>query len=240
VTALTLLVPGPAETRNAEDPDTRDWLAELYRPASPSGVRLNFVASINGSVVGEDGSSESLSGRIDRKILGVIRRHADVILVGARTVRREGYAAPRSARLAVVTRSGDLAGHRLGESFLRPLILCFEPAVRRVEQQLRGVAVEVVPLRSEVLDPAEVLAVLHAHGLASVVCEGGPSLAAGFLDADLVDELCLTTAPKLRAPGVPLLPRLTGARGAALTQLLTDDDGYLYARWAIDGAQAAG
>jgi riboflavin biosynthesis pyrimidine reductase len=240
VTALTLLVPGPAETRNAEDPDTRDWLTELYRPASSSGVRLNFVASINGSVVGEDGTSESLSSRTDRSILGVIRRHADVVVVGARTVRREGYSAPRTARLAVVTRSGDLTGHRLGESFLRPLILCPASSAIRVEQQMRGAAVEVVPLRSEVLDPAEVLTVLRQHGLPSVVCEGGPSLAAAFLDAGLVDELCLTTAPKLRAPGIPLLPRLTGARVTTLTQLLADDDGYLYARWAIDGAQTAG
>lgn len=240
MTALTRLVPGPAETRDAEEPETREWLAESYRPESPSAVRLNFVASINGSVVGEDGTSESLSSRTDRRILGVIREHADVVLVGARTVRREGYLAPRHARLAVITRSGDLSGHRLGDSFLRPLIVCPPSAVQRVEQQMRGAVVEVVPLQSEVLDPAEVLALLRSHGLAGVVCEGGPTLAAALLDAGLVDELCLTTSPKLRAPGVPLLPRLTGARAATLTQLLADDDGYLYARWSIDRAQAAG
>lgn len=240
MTALSLLVPGPGPTREAEDLDTRDWLAELYLPSAPSMVRLNFVASINGSVVGEDGTSDSLSSRTDRRILAVIREHADVVLVGARTVRREGYTMPGHARLAVVTRSGDLTGHRLGESFLRPLILCPPAAVARVEQQLREAAVEVVPLGSEVLDPADMLGQLRLRGLSSVVCEGGPTLAAAFVDAGLVDELCLTTSPKLRAPGVPLLPRLTGARNARLEHLLADDDGYLYARWAIEGGQAAG
>ncbi|BDZ46899.1 dihydrofolate reductase family protein [Naasia aerilata] len=240
MTALTLLVPGPSEPREAEAPATRDWLAELYRPPSPTWVRLNFVASINGSVVGVDGTSESLSSPTDRRILGVLRQHADVVLVGARTVRREGYASPRHARLAVVTRSGDLTGHRLGESFLRPLIVCPESAVERVELQLRGTAVEILPLRSEVLDPAEVLAGLRERGLPGVVCEGGPTLAAAFLDAGLIDELCLTTSPQLRAPGTPLLPHLVRTPRARLAHLLADDTGYLYARWALRDRGQAG
>lgn len=229
--ALTRLLPGPAEIRDVEHPDTRDWLADLYAPSSPSMVRLNFVASINGSVVGEDGTSNSLSSRLDRTVLGVIRQHADVVLVGARTVRREGYRAPRHARLAVLTRSGDLSGHRLGDTFLRPLILCPEAAVERVDRQMRGFSVEIVPLPTATLDPRDVLSALRNRGLPGVVCEGGPTLAAALLDAGLVDELCLTTSPKLHAPGLPLLPRLTTTVPATLRSLLADDDGYLYARW---------
>jgi riboflavin biosynthesis pyrimidine reductase len=100
--------------------------------------------------------------------------------------------------------------------------------------------VEVVQLSSEVLNPAEVLSSLRQRGLSGVVCEGGPTLAAAFVDAGLVDELCLTTSPKLRAPGVPLLPHLTGAHAATLEHLLADDDGFLYARWALGDGQAAG
>ena len=238
--AVTLLRPGPSETRDVEAPDTREWLADLYSPSSPFLVRLNFVTSINGSAVGADGTSESLTSRTDRRILGVIRQHADVVLVGARTVRREGYLAPKHARLAVVTRSGDLSGHRLGDSFLRPIIVCPRSAVPRVEQQMRSATVEILPLESEALDPAEILAGLRDRGLPGVVCEGGPTLAAGLLDAGLVDELCLTTSPVLRAPGLPLFPQLTGAPAATLRHLLADDDGYLYARWAIGKGQAAG
>lgn len=229
--ALTLLVPSGSEPRDADAPATRDWLLELYQPPSPTWVRLNFVVSINGSAVGADGKSDSLSSPTDRRILGVLREHADVVLVGARTVRREGYVSPRHARLAVVTRSGDLSGHRLGESFLRPLIICPGSAVERVERQLRGTAVEIVPLSSDVLDPAEVLAGLRERGLPGVVCEGGPTLAAELLDAGLVDELCLTTSPQLRAPGIPLLPHLSGTPHARLAHLLADEAGFLYTRW---------
>ncbi|WP_210481308.1 dihydrofolate reductase family protein [Naasia sp. SYSU D00948] len=240
MTAVTRLLPGPAESRDADDPETRDWLAELYAPAAPSSVRLNFVASINGSVVGQDGTSESLSSRLDRRILGVIRQHADVVLVGARTVRREGYLAPKHARLAVVTRSGDLTGHRLGETFLRPLILCPEAAIPLVRRQMRSAAVEIVPLRSSTPDPVEVLGALRDRGLPGVVCEGGPTLAGSLLDAGLVDELCLTTSPMLHAPGLPLLPGLRRTLPASLRSLLADDGGYLYARWGLERGQAAG
>ncbi len=237
---LTRLLPGPVESRDLEAPDGREWLADLYAPASPSIVRLNFVASINGSAVGEDGTSESLTSRLDRRILGVIRQHADVVLVGARTVRREGYTSPKHARLAVVTRSGDLTGHRLGDTFLRPLVICPEAVASRVGLQMRSANVEVVPLRSPALDPVEILGALRDRGLPGVVCEGGPTLAAELLDAGVVDELCLTTSPRLRAPGLPLLPRLARTVPASLRTLLMDEEGYLYARWGIDRGQAAG
>ncbi|MCU1571175.1 MAG: pyrimidine reductase [Naasia sp.] len=233
MTVLTRLIPGAAESRDSEDPGLRDWLREVYALESPGTVRLNFVASLNGSAVGEDGTSESLSSRLDRTILGVVRRGADVVVVGARTVRREGYISPRHSRLAVVTRSGHLGGHRLAESDVPPLILGPPSALARAAEELAGLAYEPIPLQSDALDPVEVLAGLRAAGLSSVVCEGGPTLAAAFLDAGLVDELCLTTAPKLRAPGLPLFPRLAETHSARLASLLADEDGYLYARWSL-------
>ena len=46
--------------------------------------------------------------------------------------------------------------------------------------------------------------------------------------------------PVLRAPGLPLFPRLAASPAATLRHLLADDGGYLYARWAIEDGQAAG
>ncbi|OUD85495.1 hypothetical protein BC477_13870 [Clavibacter michiganensis subsp. michiganensis] len=77
-----------------DDAGTRTWLEDLYRPGSADHVRLNFVASVDGSVVGADGTSDSLSSVVDRRILGVIRELADVVLVGAGTVRAERYVLP--------------------------------------------------------------------------------------------------------------------------------------------------
>ena len=42
---------------------------------------------------------------------------------------------------------------------------------------------------------APALADLRADGVGVVVCEGGPSLNASLVEADLVDEWCLTVAP---------------------------------------------
>lgn len=233
MTTLTRLLPAPAAARVADDPGFRDWLAGLYAPDRRPFVRLNFVASINGSAVGGDGTSESLTGGADRRILGVIRAAADVVLVGARTVREEGYLAPATARLAILTRSGDLGGHRLVAAATPPLVVCPPSAVAQVGEQLAGTPHEIVALPAAELVPRRIVAELAERGLASVVCEGGPRLAADLVDAGVVDELCLTVAPKLHAPGLPLFPRLAGTRPARLAQLLADEDGYLYARWSL-------
>jgi riboflavin biosynthesis pyrimidine reductase len=53
-----------------------------------------MVSSIDGSTV-FDGESRGLSSDNDREVLLTLRRAADVINVGAGTVRSEGYGAPR-------------------------------------------------------------------------------------------------------------------------------------------------
>jgi diaminohydroxyphosphoribosylaminopyrimidine deaminase/5-amino-6-(5-phosphoribosylamino)uracil reductase len=52
---------------------------------------------------------------------------------------------------------------------------------------------------------AEELAALASEGVQSLLLEGGPTLAAAFLRADLVDKLLLFVAPKLAGEGPTLL-----------------------------------
>ena len=47
------------------------------------------------------------------------------------------------------------------------------------------------------VDPRAVVAALAERGLTHVLAEGGPTLLAQLVDADLVDELCLTWSPQL-------------------------------------------
>ena len=55
----------------------------------------------------------------------------------------------------------------------------------------------------------EELAALAADGVQSLLLEGGPTLAAAFLEADLVDKLCVFVAPVVAGgDGPPFLPRL--------------------------------
>ncbi len=237
---LTRLVPGPGQTWNADDPGLVSALADLYAlPPHPRGsIRINMIASLNGSAVGGDGTSETLSNRMDRAILKVIRSLADVVVVGAGTVRKEGYLAPKDSTLAVVTASGDLTGHRLHQASRPPVILRPESAAARVEEQLAGIDHRPITLRSSDLDAHEIVRALRQADLPNMVCEGGPTLAAAFLAAGVVDELCLTTAPQLHAPGTPLLPRLDRTVETDLRQLLVDGSGMLYARWGIGSGES--
>jgi riboflavin biosynthesis pyrimidine reductase len=75
---------------------------------------------------------------------------------------------------------------------------------------------------------------LRDRGLARVLCEGGPTLLDELVAADLVDELCVTLAPRLagRQPlgrGTPrAMPAPTGLR---LGHVLVADDDYVFLRY---------
>ncbi|MDP2292779.1 MAG: dihydrofolate reductase family protein, partial [Actinomycetota bacterium] len=79
------------------------------RPAHRPWVALCMVAGLDGSTV-VDRTSRGLSNATDQEVLLTLRSFADVILVGAATVREEGYGPPRrdGQRIGVVSRSGRL------------------------------------------------------------------------------------------------------------------------------------
>lgn len=208
-------------------------LLDLYRPPLADWLRINLIVSVSGSAAGTDGTSESLTNRTDRRILGVIRRQADLVLVGAASVRAEGYRIPSTTTLGIVTGSGDLTGHRIdaGETE-RLTVFCPPAAAGRVAATLPGcTVVEVADDRGR-LAPLDLLAAAHATGARSIVCEGGPSLAAQLAAIDAVDEVCLTTAPLLTGTTLPSLGAAAFAPIALRPALLmTDENGALYSRW---------
>ncbi len=232
---LTRVHPAPAETLDLDAPASRDRLLEWYRPRSADWLRINLVMSITGSAAGVDGTSETLTNATDRRILGVIRELSDVVLVGAASVRAEGYQLPRRARLAVATTSGDLAGHRLdAEQQHRLTIVCPQSVALHVAAEFPRAEVLTIP------DSAPVTAIptaLRAAGHRSIVCEGGPSLSSALLGADAVDELCLTTAPLVREPTLPAFgPSTLPEKNARLEQLLLDESSYVFTRWSLRAA----
>lgn len=230
--------PGPPESLELDAPGTRERLLELYRPPSRRWLRLNLVTSVSGSAAGSDGTSETLTSAADRRILGVIRELSDVVLVGAQSVRAEGYVRPKRAPLAVVTGSGDLEGHRIGGDGPPIVVLCPEAAVDRVRQTLPDADILVVD--GPRMLPADLLAALNGHGFESVVCEGGPGLARQFVTAGLVDEVCLTTSPRLTGVTLPLFGVEAFPEVAVtLGQLLIDDESSLYARWFATASAAS-
>jgi riboflavin biosynthesis pyrimidine reductase len=216
--------------------DARDRLIELYRPPREDWLRLNLVASVSGGATGSDGTSETLTNPADRLLLGVIRMLADVVLVGAASVRAEGYFVPRRAALAVVTRSGDLSGHRITSTGLRGalLILCPKSAAARVRETLgEGVGeIRVVPDSDGTLAAADIVSILRDSGYRSIVSEGGPILASHLLHGGVVDELCLSTSPVLNGAATPVFGSSEfAAHDLTLAGMMVDTASGVYARW---------
>lgn len=211
---------------------TDEQLLELYAPPTGPWLRMNFISSLDGAVT-RDGLSGGLGDEPDHRVFELLRRWADVVLLGAGTARAEGYGAmrlPEEAErwrmehglapqpvFALVTRRLHLdpASPIFTDAPVRPLLFTVSqvPADRRAA--LSEVA-EIVDAGETVVDPAVVRAQLEERGHMRIHSEGGPTLFGAFLEAGVVDELCLTLAPTLEA-GSAL--RVTQAPQAAPTAM---------------------
>lgn len=176
-------------------------------------VRANMISSLDGSSTAA-GRSGGLGGDGDRRVFGALRAAADVVLVGAATVRDEDYGTPERPALAIVTRGTIARTDRL-----------YPPS---------GAEPIVYSGHGESVDLRAVLGDLYARGHRRVLAEGGPGVLGALLAAGLVDEFCLTVAPVLaggdgrRIVTGPDLPLDRWQRRL----VLGDDEGYLYTRWA--------
>lgn len=211
--AVRQLLP-PTDPPAAEvDPVELAWNADRPAPLGRPWVLVNMVSSTDGaaSVAGRSGA---LGGPADRAMFQALREVPDVILVAAGTVRAEGYRPPdpgadqraRRAehgrdpvpRLAVVSRSLDLDldAPLFTQARARPIVLTGSraPADRRADA---AQVAEVVEAGEHGVEPDRALAALGRLGVEVVLCEGGPSLLGQLVDADLVDELCLSLSPAL-------------------------------------------
>ena len=214
-------------------------------------VRANMISTLDGAATGPDHVSGSINGAADLRVFQALRAVADVVLVGAGTVRAEGYGSldvpprlegTRRARgrvappeLAVITRSGDLPAALL-DARRPPLVVttAANPHVDALRGRVGGQRV-VVAGEHEV-DLVVTLRALVDRGLTSVLAEGGPSLLAELVARDLVDDLFLTWSPTLVGGPAPRVldggPWLAPPREATLVHLL-HADGVLLGRWSL-------
>lgn len=230
------------------DPVTAYLAAERPAPADRPWVVVGMVSSLDGATA-VAGRSGALGGPADRVVFRAVRAIADVILVAAGTVRTERYgpvrlgeealsaraAAGRTGppRLAVVTSSLDLDLEPLAADGARPIVY----TTSDVDPDRRAAAEGVADVRvagTGRVDVRRALADLRADGADVVVCEGGPSLNGALVDADVVDEWCVTLAPAVAGGDSSRLvvgaAPLETPRPLALAQLLSAD-GVLFGRW---------
>ena len=192
------------------------------RPAGRPWLGLCMVASLDGTTV-VDHRSFALSSPADTAVLLTLRELADVILVGAGTVRTEHYGPPKKPgqRVAVVSRSGNVNPSSPLFASGAGFLLLPESAPPTPIESIRAGASE--------LDLAAALAQLDAD---FVQAEGGPQLNAALAMEDLIDELNLTISPQLAGGDGPRV--ITGAAAVSRRMDLAhvlEDDGFLFTRY---------
>jgi riboflavin biosynthesis pyrimidine reductase len=243
-------------------PSSRDRQADLatvyaYPQGARRWLRANMVASVDGAAVAS-GKSQGLSGEADKRIFGVLRALADVVLVGAGTVRaeeykpakvREQYQAARAAAGQQPTAAIAVVSRSLNMDFTQPLytepviptiiLTTSEASTARVEAA-KAAGCEVIAAGTGQVDLALAVDRLAERGLGRILCEGGPHLLAQIAAAGRLDELCLSIAPQLRGGDATRIlngPDLTNGLPLILHTLLAED-GYLFARYVLGAATA--
>ena len=198
-------------------------------PAGRPTVIVNFVSSVDGVVALGPSEPSAGGGEIsgfseaDRFMMALLRGLADVVIVGAGTVRVGAHhrwtadhvqpafaaefavwrvalgVAPQPTTI-VVTASGNIDPAHPGLSAPAvPVIVATTPAgADRLNSRPLPPNMRVEAIGSESLvSGAAILELVRGTGARLALCEGGPHLFGELLRARLIDELFLTLAPQV-------------------------------------------
>ncbi|WP_026533487.1 pyrimidine reductase family protein [Arthrobacter sp. H41] len=212
-------------------------------------VRFNFVAAADGSAT-SNGLSSGLGNDGDKRIFNLLRRLPDIILVGAGTIRAEGYEGalvddegqawrrgqglPAHPALGIISGSLDLdpSSGFFANAPVKPLIFTSDSAPASRLDALSHVA-DVVPCGAESVETGLLLKALAQRALPRVLCEGGPAVLGALTASDAVDDLCLSLSPLLaggEGPRISAGKAPAGPVALSLASLLTEDSA-LYIRY---------
>ena len=227
------ILPEPAEATTVADaygvsrrrhPDGRPWIG------------LCMVTSIDGSTA-VYGNSHALSSPADLSVLVGLRKISDVIIVGAATVRLEGYGPPSKPGLAVgvVTRAANLSQDvdltsklfTSGSGFL----IIPQDANLDDDATAKIASAEIKTVRSG-RGSVDLPAAMRQIDGTFAQLEGGAALNAAMFAADLVDEINITISPRVVGGGGP---RLSSSAPEMMHRYeiehVLEDDGFLFVRY---------
>ena len=207
-------------------------LSAAYAPGGEPWLRVNFVSTVDGAAQGPDGLSKSINNAADKRVFDTLRARADCLVVGAGTLRAEGYDVPRLP-LAVVSRSADLPP-TLRDAPRGRILMATVASADGLDGAREQLGEEnVLVLGEEEIDLSALKAALAERGWTEQLCEGGPSLFADLLAAGVVDELCWTVVPVLTGGDAVRIATGAPVEGALRPVLLLEQDGTLLGRWLV-------
>jgi len=174
-------------------------------------IAICLATSLDGKIAEKPGGAPNFTSRYDREKLFQLRAQADVLIVGANTVRQERLPplirdpkslAARKARgfkphpdVVLVSGSMNLPWDsdyfRMAQQAIT--VLTGAPSASQ-RQAAEAAGVRVLATGAE-LDLKRGMAQLAEWGYLQALCEGGGTLVAAMLKEDLVDRMYLTIAP---------------------------------------------
>ncbi|MFI5026780.1 MAG: dihydrofolate reductase family protein, partial [Solirubrobacterales bacterium] len=237
------LIPDPGET-------TVERQLDSYRPweephDTRSFVATNFAVTVDGrATIG--GKSGPIGSDMDTEMLVRLRARFDAVMIGAGTMRveryggmvpqqevrerRESLGLPPDPLMVIVSGRLDLPWDApLFSEGGRVLILTASEA----EPPETTTGVRVVRHEGSVDLVAALRHLREEHDVRTLLCEGGPRLHSQLWAGGLVDELFLTTAPRMTGAEAPRILEgkpLPGPTELELAWLL-EEDGELFARY---------
>jgi diaminohydroxyphosphoribosylaminopyrimidine deaminase/5-amino-6-(5-phosphoribosylamino)uracil reductase len=149
-------------------------------------VTWKFAATLDGRSAAADGSSRWITGPLARADVHQLRASCDAILVGTGTVIADDP--------ALTVRRSD--GTTTGRQPVRVIM-----GLRPIPETARVLDDSAPTLQLATHDPAQALKALAEIEIHHVWLEGGPTVAAAFLSAGLVDEVIAYLAPALLGSG---------------------------------------
>jgi riboflavin-specific deaminase-like protein len=230
-------------------PTSVDEQLDGYRPWEQSHeerplVAMNFVATVDGRATIE-GVSGPIGSDADTTMLACLRTRFDAVMIGAGTMRAERY-----GRLAKKQETRErreqiglapdplmvIVSGRLDLPWDAPLfteggrVLIF--TATEAEPPETATAPEIVRHEGAVNLGEALRHLRREHDIRALLCEGGPHLHDQLQADGLVDDLFLTTAPKLSGGDAPRIIEgpLPGVAELELAWLL-EQDGELFARY---------
>lgn len=239
--------------RSADHEWSLDELADAYAYPAVDGpwLRANMVSSLDGAAQ-HDGRSQPISSDTDMRIFGTLRGLADVVVVGAETVRLEGYRPARAREafadrraaagqgpapaIAVVSASLELdfSLPLFAEPLVPTLVLTGAAASPdRIHEAEKAGAEVVIAGDGPGVEPAKAVRAMAERGLVRQLTEGGPRMLGQFVAAGVLDELCLTVSPTLTVGDAQRIaggPSLSVPERFALASVL-EEAGFLFTRY---------
>ena len=204
------------------DPLTPYLGVDRSQPRYECWVTGHMVAGLDGTAA-VNGRVGTLSTEPDQDLFRRMRQIADVVMVGAQTIRNEGYAPmhldesareQRRARgqsemppVAIVSRSLDLDWSSqvfaAAPDHARTIVItCAKADPDRLAAAEE--AATVIIAGEYRVEPAKALQALAGLGHQVVLCEGGPHWLGELVAADRLDELCLSISPMMCGDPLPV------------------------------------